>query len=112
MIDGVKRICFDMIGEMVFSDTVLGVVESDCPLSVRVSDKIILREEQMILSRNVSDFIFEATVNPVFPDDISNDEDFKKRKKYAVYNRLKKGERVILAKAEGGQVYFIIDRAV
>ncbi|MCI8806297.1 MAG: DUF2577 domain-containing protein [Clostridiales bacterium] len=112
MIDCVKKICFDMIGEMVFSDTVLGVVETASPLSVRVSDKIILREGQMILSRNVSDFIFEITINPMFPDDISNDDDFKKRKKYVVYNSLKKGEKVILAKADGGQVYFIIDRAV
>jgi len=110
LIDYIKKICFDMLGEMVFSDTVLGTVESVNPLSVKISDKIILRKEQMILSRNVSDFIFEITVDPLFPEDVSNQTDFKKRKKCFVYNSLKKGERVILAKADGGQVYFVIDR--
>ncbi len=110
MIDCIKKICFEMIGEMVFSDTVLGVVESVNPLSVKISDKIILREEQMILSRNVSDFVFELTENPLFPENVLNESDFKRRKKYIVYNGLKEGERIILAKADGGQVYFIIDR--
>ena len=34
----------------------------------------------------------------------------KERKKYIVYDSLKVGDSVILARAAGGQKYFVIDR--
>lgn len=110
MIDGIKKICSDMLSETVFSDAVIGVVESVNPLTVKVSDKIILNEEQIVLSRNAVNFTAEINESPLFPEDPSNDTDFANRKKVIVYNSLKKGEKVIMAKVSGGQLYFVIDR--
>ncbi len=110
MVDYIKQICFDMIGEISFSDIVFGTVISIEPITVKISDKLILNENQLVLSRNVSDFTAEFTENPEFSDNPSNPEDFKKRKKYIVYNSLKAGEKVIMTKAMGGQLYFIMER--
>ena len=110
MIDYIKQICFDLISEISFSDIVFGTVISQNPLTVKISDNLILNENQIVLSRNVSDFTLEAVSNPEFPEDVSNISDFKKRNIYIIYNRLKEGEKVIMTKAYGGQTYFIIDR--
>lgn len=111
LVDYIKEICFNMLEEIVFSDTVLGTVLSTSPISIKLSDKIILSENQLILSQRVSDFILEINSCPEFPDDISNKEDFSKRTKCKVYNSLKQDEQVIMAKTLGGQLYFVLDRA-
>lgn len=110
MIDYIKLICSGLIDNFDFSDAVIGEVVSVNPLSFKISDKLIIGENQTELSRNVMDYIEEATDNPMYPDDVSNDEDFKRRIKRIVYNRLNVGETVILIKSFGGQRYFVLDR--
>lgn len=111
MVEYIKEICLQALDSLTFSDIVFGEVVSEKPVSVRISDKLILNEEQLVFSRNVTDFVFEERRNPLFPDNISlENEDFEKREKVIVYNHLKAGEKVILIKAFGGQLYFIADR--
>lgn len=110
MIDYIKLICSGLIDTFDFSDAVIGEVISVNPLSFKISDKLIISENQTELSRNVMDYIEEATDNPMYPDDVSNEDDFKRRVKRIVYNRLNIGETVILIKSFGGQRYFVLDR--
>lgn len=113
MVEYIKEICLQAIETLTFSDFVFGEVISENPISVKISDKLILNESQLIFSKNVTDFVFEQTREPLFPNDISLDnEDFKKREKVIVYNHLKAGEKVVLIKAFGGQLYFIVDRVL
>lgn len=111
MVEYIKEICLQALENLTFSDIVFGEVISENPISVKISDRLILNEEQLIFSRNVTDFVFEERRKPLFPNDISlENEDFEKREKVIVYNHLKAGEKVILIKAFGGQLYFIADR--
>jgi len=110
LIDYIKMICSGFLDNLDFSDVVLGEVLSVSPVSIRVSDKLVLNENQVVLSDKVTDYVVEITENPLCPENPSNDSDFKRRKKYILYNGLKVGESVIMIKAFGGQMYFVIDR--
>lgn len=110
------------------SDIEFGTVESIEPLVIRVSEMIILNENQLILTNLVKDFevdieVSHRTVN----DDILNTlhdhpgvpqnsfdshhyHDYKGRKKIKIYMGLKVGEGVILLKKQGGQRRLVIDR--
>ncbi len=110
MIDYIKMICSGFLDNLDFSDAVFGEVMSVFPVSIRLSDKLILNENQIVLSNRVVDSVIEVTENPSCPENPSNNLDFKKRKKYIVYNGLRVGESVIMIKAFGGQLYFVIDK--
>lgn len=92
------------------ADFFFGEVIEEEPIRIKINDKLILNENQLVRSRCVTDYLREETSEPEFPDDITNSEDYKRRKKIFVYNRLKKSETVILARTFGGQTYFVLDR--
>lgn len=110
MIDYIKHICFELINSLDFSDFVIGKVISTNPIQIKISDKVILNENQIILTRNVSDFVTEQTQNPENYTDVSNDNDYKKRIKVTTYNRLEAGEMVAIIKDHSGQRFLVIDR--
>ncbi len=110
MVSYIKQICFDILAETDFTDMALGEVISESPIKIKISDKIIISDKQFILANKLSDFTMEVNQNPKFPDEPLNEEDFLNRKKIIVYNHLKKGDNVILIKAQGGQIYFVMDK--
>ncbi|MBO5098761.1 MAG: DUF2577 domain-containing protein [Clostridia bacterium] len=95
---------------MDFSDIVFGEVLSQEPLTIKISDKIILNQNQIILSKNVSNHYLQINDNPKYLNNPNNEYDFSNKKNIIVYNYLKTGEKVMLIKAVGGQSYFVIDR--
>lgn len=94
------------------SDFFFGEVIQDKPVRIKINDKLTLNESQLVFSRCVTNYLTEETLEPEFPDDIDNVKDYSRRIKVFIYNRLKKGEFVILARASGGQVYFVLDRVL
>lgn len=110
------------------SDIEFGTVETVEPLSVRVNEMILLKENQLILTNLVKDFevdieVSHRTVNdnvlntlhdhPGVPQnsfDSHHYHDYKGRKKIKIYMGLKVGEGVILLKKQGGQRRLVIDR--
>ena len=66
-----------------------GTVTSVNPLRIRVEQKMTLEKEQLVLTRNVTDYETEDS---------------------SVQNALKQGEEVILFRMQGGQRYVVTDR--
>ena len=78
---------------------VYGTVVNDEPLSIKIDQKQILSSEHLIISRNFTDYKIRVSA----PNPIGNTE-------LTVYNKLKKGEKVILLRKQGGQQYLILER--
>lgn len=113
-----------------------GDVLSVSPLQIDVEQKMILDEAQLILSRNVTDYVTEVTVqwdtfihkiphthNVNLTDsngdsvtgktdtqNVSHSHDIEGRKQMTIHNGLIKGEKVILVRQQEGQKFIVWDR--
>jgi hypothetical protein len=101
------------------ADVVLGEVVSVEPLEVKIDQKLILSKEFLVLSRNVTDFEIDMTVDHVtefreggvsYALFESHNHEYKGKKSFKVHNALKLGEKVIMLRMQGGQQFYIIDR--
>lgn len=89
----------------------VGAVVSANPLKIKLNDKIIIEEDMLLLAKEVTNhYIYMTCVGELDYEDIENYDDFKARKKYAVYNALDVGEKVIMARAVGGQLFYVLGR--
>ena len=82
---------------------VYGKVLSVSPLKVLVDQKLELTKEFLVLTRNVTDYDIEMTMDP---------DNAPQKKKYKIHNALKVDETVIMLRDNGGQRYVIIDKVV
>lgn len=104
-----------------------GVVSAD-PLKIRLDQKTVLGQAQLILTSSVRDFTVEMTVDHV-TESVSHShpvEDtytgggtalaaehshpYTGRKAFRVHLSLRPGEKVILLRCDGGQKYIVLDR--
>lgn len=125
----IKQASKEMTDSMKPCDFLFGVVISADPLKIQVEQKITLNKNQLMLSRNVTDYeteitisgdygwITEDTQNGVKLQSLSLAQNHKHdikldKKKIKIHNALKKDEKVILLRAGGGQKYLVIDRVV
>lgn len=110
------------------SDIEFGTVESIEPLTVRVNEMILLKENQLVLTNLVKDFevdieVSHRTVNDNILDtlhdhpgvpknefDSTHYHSYQGRKKIKLYMGLRLGEGVIMLKKQGGQRRIILDR--
>lgn len=88
-----------------------GEVVSDAPLKIRVEQKMVLGEKQLVLTKQVTDYSVETTVEWLTEDYNGHTHKVRGKKKMTVHNSLKKGERVLIARQQGGQKFIVIDRA-
>lgn len=94
----IKQIAQNTIENSNLTDIRLGVVESVNPLKVRLTQKLILTENFLELTKNVKDYETKIVIN-------GRTETIK------VLNGLKKGERVLMIKYQNGQKYLVLERA-
>lgn len=97
-----------------------GIVETISPLTIRVDQKLLLEEEELILTHMVRDYEVDISVSHeteesedikgIMPDFKSHSHKYKGRKKIIIHQGLKAGEEVILLKVQGGQAYIVLDR--
>lgn len=101
------------------TDYIVGVVESENPLSVRIEQRDIITEEFLILTDAVRDYDVDIEVNHVtenrgggsgYPAYESHNHNYTGRKRIRVFNTLHVGESVILLRQAGGQEYCILSR--
>ena len=73
-----------------------------------------LGSAQLILTRNVTDYETEITVNWTTEkaSEPEHEHDLKGKKKIKIHNGLATGDEVILLKKKGGQKYLILDKVV
>lgn len=100
---------------------VFGKVTSSSPLEIKIEQKMTLKKEQLILTRGVTDFETEVTVDWTTENKSggSGDSSFSShnhgvigKKKITVHNKLKSGDEVVLLRMQGGQKYLVIDKVV
>lgn len=96
-----------------------GVVKSEKPLAIELDIGIKLSEAFLILSRNVTDYDLEMTVDHITekmqkggkdPSFTSHKHEYKGRKVFRVHKALKVDENVILIRLQGGDKYLVLDR--
>ena len=83
-----------------------GTVTAVSPLRVRVDQKMILGEKNLILTRSVTDYKTDVTVSvqTTGGDMVSG------RTEITVHGALKNGDIVLLVRLQGGKKFAVIDR--
>lgn len=117
----VRQSCVNTMQAMQLSSFEFGTVISISPLQIQAEQKKTLTKAQLVLTRNVTDFETEITVDWKTENKSggsgdssfsSHNHDIKGKKKILIHNALKTGDKVILMKQHGGQKYLVIDRVV
>lgn len=129
MINAIKELVENLLERKKLSKLEFGTVESVSPLKIRIDQKHLLEEEDLILSHLVKDYYVDITVqhstdsiygswntahahpdagNNTIPTD--HEHEYIGRKKILIHNALLKGEKVVMIRQEGGQLYYVLDR--
>ena len=93
-------------------DFLFGKVTSTYPLKVFVEQKMTLTSAQLALSRNVTDYTVDVSVDWDTEDSNDHNHEIVGDKKITIHNGLKIGDEVVLLKKKGGQKYLILDKVV
>lgn len=116
-----RKITLDAVASTNPAAIVLGTVETVNPLSIKVDQKLIINEPNLILTRNVMDHEIEMTVNHKteiaqggsgYGEYDAHSHDYLGKKSFLVHNGLSLGDSVILIKNQGGQQYVVLDKVV
>lgn len=126
LIQVIRRIISETVTAEKPCDYTFGIVVSEKPLKIKISNSLTIDSDFIDLARNVTDF--ETTVSIL--DDYgwktqnraggTYDASFEShnhdivisKKKIKVHNALKKGEKVLMIQKARGQKYTVIDRVV
>lgn len=101
------------------TDLCYGTVTSESPLTIFTDQKVKLYEQQIKLCRNVTDYEMDIEVSHQTEEKAggsgdaafeSHRHEYKGRKKIKVYNALKTGDKVLVARIQGSQERVVIDR--
>ena len=134
LIKAIKKTTLDAVYAAKPADFCFGTVTSARPLKILVEQKLTLGEEQLVLTKAVTDHwvdieVNHFTVNDNFMNpkhkhgilgggstdsgdlDSTHKHGYKGRKKIMIHNGLREGEKVILARFGGGQRFLVLDRA-
>ena len=129
ILEAAKKAAMQAIETSKPSGAYFGTVISVSPLKINVEQKLTLEAAQLILSRNVTDYKVEMTVDHWTDNETEhihavNDtytgggtsqptthrHAYRGKKTFTVHNGLMNGERVILFRVQGGQQYIVWDR--
>jgi len=105
-----------------------GHVTSISPLKINVEQKMTLTSAQLVLTRNVTNFQVNMTVNHTTDphththtitdtwtgggsaSDETHQHTYSGTKTFTVHNALAVGDRVLMIRMQGGQKFIVIDR--
>lgn len=116
-----KKAALEAVDTSQPSDFCFGKVISVKPLKISIDQKMTLGAAQLVLTRNVTDFKTEVTIDWLTETKSggSGDSSFAShshavsgKKELTIHNALQVDEEVILLKKKGGQKYLVLDRVV
>lgn len=119
IVNTIKEIASTVISNGEPMEVIVGEVVSVSPLAIKIDPKLTLPEENIILTKNTSEWTMEMSVDHVtenraggggVAEYASHNHEYKGRKKYLVHNQLVMGDKVIMLKETGGQRYIALDR--
>lgn len=102
----VKILVEQVISQNEFADIELGEITSIKPLKIKISDRLILNQNQLMLT----DAVTLKTINLTHKHEDSERAEL--TSPIIVRDGLKKGDKVLLLKAKQGQTYVVISRVV
>lgn len=115
----IKRAAVEAVKAEKPAEICFGKVTSSSPLKILVEQKMTLGAAQLVLTRNVTNFTTEITVDwstenksggSGYDSFASHTHAIAGRKKITVHNRLVVGDEVILFRQQGGQKYIVVDK--
>ena len=121
LLNVIKKAAIDAVEASKPSTWMIGTVTSVSPLKINVEQKMTLTSEQLVLTRNVTDYETDETVDHVTEKRAggindasfeSHDHDYVGRKKFLIHHSLIIGDEVVLIRMQGGQRFLVLDRVV
>lgn len=117
--EAIKRAALGVLRAEKIVQVCYGKVTKATPLEILVEQKMTLGTNQLVLTRNVTDFQTDVTVNCVTSYQAggtgeaafaSHNHSITGKTKITVHNGLAVGDEVILMREQGGQKYIVLDR--
>lgn len=105
LVESMKKAALEAVGNSDPCCIMYGKVVSASPLQIQVNTKLILEENQLVLTRNVTNYTIPTSGSTGSRDGHSHGIG-----SLTVNNSLKAGEEVILIRQAGGQEYIVLDR--
>lgn len=116
MIEIIKKTSLDAVENSKPMIAIIGVVESIGPLTIRIDQKSILEQDDLILTKNVVDYSIDMTVDHITEINSSLEEphshDYKGEKSFKIHNALEVNDSVILLRVQGDQRYIVLDKVM
>ncbi len=126
LVELIKKAAMDAADAAQASDFCYGTVTSVIPLKILVEQKMELTAAQLVLCRNVTNYLTTVTVTVEGADWLTEEKgggsgdsayekhnhNIKGTKSIIINNALKSGEKVVLIRKKGGQEYLVLDRVV
>lgn len=121
LIPTIKRIAVEAVNATKPTSIVYGRVISTSPLRINIEQKMTLSKAQLVLTRNVTDFDIEMTVEHETgyrsggsgeSSFASHNHGYSGKKTFTVHNGLVTGDEVLMVQMQGGQKYIVLDRVV
>lgn len=94
-----RKIVLEAVASSNPADLAFGTVETLNPISIKLDQKLILPEPNLILTRNVLDYEVEMEIGGT-------------KQTVKVLNALEIGDKVMLIKNQGGQQYIVLEKVV
>jgi hypothetical protein len=117
----IRKVAQEAINATKPMSVVYGKVISTKPLKINVEQKMTLTSPQLILTRNVTDYEVEMTVDHVTENSsggsgeasfASHNHEYKGKKKFIIHNGLVVDDEVIMLQVPGGQKFVVLDKLV
>lgn len=116
MIDIIKEASLGAVENSKPMIAIIGVVENIEPLTIRIDQKSILEQDDLILTKNVVDYNVDMTIDHVTEVNSSLEEphshDYKGDKSFKIHNALEVNDSVILLRVQGDQRYIVLDKVM
>ena len=121
LVESMKKAALEAVGNSDPCCIMYGKVISTSPLQIQVNTKLILEENQLVLTRNVTNYTIGISgstnsngghkhEDSIGGETTSNGGHSHGITSLTILNALKAGEEVILIRQAGGQEYIVLDR--
>lgn len=98
------------------STWMIGEVVNESPLQIQIEQRLTIDEDLLILTRNVTDYMVQATIALNFSTGSSEGHRHSVSGTHDVpiqiHNGLQEGDFVLLLRQDGGQKFIVVDRVV
>lgn len=136
IVETIKKIAIEAVNASAPSKVLFGEVTQTSPLVITVEQKLVLTREFLVLTKNVTDYVVDVTVNwntentalkadhshtastnsdiSISIDqkniDLTHKHNISGKKSITIHNALARGDKVTLVQQQGGQKYVVLDK--